>query len=393
MAKKATELVIVKVDESYTAIDQHGKDRTKQIPRYARKKAMDQGKSLRMLQGKAGVQWRLADMSDYTDLVKQAIPIKPVENVSNELQSDISEFLKRAHELRPENLIMSDLRWKYMMRSVLRGRNILLTGPSGCGKTFAVQSVAQVLSDRPFFYFNLGATQDARSTLIGNTHFSKMEGTFVTQALFVKAVQTPNAIILLDEVSRAHPDAHNILMTVLDQKQRYLRIDESPETPTIAVADGVTFIGTANIGAEYTATRVIDRAMKDRFVIVEMESLDKDDEKRLLTMLFPESDPAQIKSIAEIADHTRQQIKSDDPKVSTIISTRMTVEMAGLLFDGFTLAEAAEACIYPFFSDAGGVDSERTYMRQLVQKYLPAAEDADSPWEAAQNPDQNEVKF
>ena len=40
------------------------------------------------------------------------------------------------------------------------------------------------------------------------------------------------------------------------------------------------------------------------------------------------------------------------------------------LYDGFTLAEAAEVTIYPLFSEDGGLDSERTYMKQVVQKYV-----------------------
>jgi hypothetical protein len=43
--------------------------------------------------------------------------------------------------------------------------------------------------------------------------------------------------------------------------------------------------------------------------------------------------------------------------------------MAGLVADGFTLGEAAEVCIYPFYDKSGGLDSERTYIKQLVQKY------------------------
>jgi MoxR-like ATPase len=257
----------------------------------------------------------------------------------------------------------------------------MMTGPSGCGKTLAVQSVATALNGRPFFYFNLGATTDPRSTLIGNTHYSKDKGTHVADALFVRALQTENAILLLDELTRATPDAWNILMTVLDENQRYLRIDEKPDTPTIKVAKGVTFIATANIGAEYTATRVLDRAMMDRFsAIVEMEPLSKDDESRLLQMTYPNLEMKHINAIAEIASHTRSQVRSDDPKVTTSISSRLTVEMAGLIHDGFSLAEAAEVCIYPFFSDAGGVDSERTYMKQLVQKYLPSTSEGDTPW-------------
>ena len=43
--------------------------------------------------------------------------------------------------------------------------------------------------------------------------------------------------------------------------------------------------------------------------------------------------------------------------------------MAGLMFDGFGLDEAASVCVYPQFSNDGGVDSERTFVKQLVQKF------------------------
>jgi MoxR-like ATPase len=375
--------LVVKILDSLLAVDQHGNDVTDQIPLYARKRAKVEGTALRMATTKTNrTQWRSVDMSEYESLMTTAVAPKKVDNVKNELENDVVEFLKGCYALKPDHLIVSSLKWKYLMRSVLRGKNILMTGPSGCGKTLAAQSVAESLNGRQFFYFNIGATQDPRSTLIGNTHYSKDKGTFVAEALFVKAIQTPNAIVLLDELTRGHADAWNILMTVLDENQRYLRIDEMPETPTIKVAHGVTFIATANIGNEYTATRVLDRAMLDRFAsVVEMEPLSKDDEYSLLMMTYPEVDGNHLTAIAEIADHTRMQIKSDDPKVTTAISSRLTVEMAGLLNDGFSLADAAEACIFPFFSSAGGADSERTYMRQLVQKYLPTADGATTPWQ------------
>lgn len=382
---------LAKVLDNFTAIDHLGRDITDEIPMTARKRAYNNGAALRMVATKTGgKQWRDAELADYEALRKVAVPVKPVENKKNELENDVVDFLKDCNKMKPANLIMDSLKWRYLMRSVLRGKNIMMTGPSGCGKTLAAQTVSKVLDGRQFFYFNIGATQDPRSTLIGNTHYSKEKGTFVAEALFVKAIQTPNAIVLLDELTRGHADAWNILMTVLDENQRYLRIDEMPDTPTIRVAKGVTFIATANIGAEYTATRVLDRAMLDRFAsVVEMEPLGKDDEITLLNMTYPEVDTNNLRAIAEIADHTRVQVRSEDPKVTTSISSRMTVEMAGLLNDGFTLAEAAEACIYPFFSPAGGNDSERTYMRQLVQKYFVGeGSGTQAPWQNPQTTDE-----
>ena len=146
-------------------------------------------------------------------------------------------------------------------------------------------------------------------------------------------------------------------------------MDEADGSPIVKVAEGVTFIATANIGNEYTSTRVMDRAILDRFVTIEMDVLDDVKEFGLLKFMFPEVNEDDLKAIAEIAHHTRTQSMSENGKLTSMISTRASVEMAGLLYDGFELGEAAEISIYPFFSQDGGVDSERTYIKQLVQKY------------------------
>jgi nitric oxide reductase NorQ protein len=190
----------------------------------------------------------------------------------------------------------------------------------------------------------------------------------------VKAISTPNAIILLDEISRAHPEAWNILMTVLDSNQRYLRLDEAEGSPIIKVANGVTFIATANVGNEYTSTRIMDRAIMDRFVTIEMDLLDKENELELLKFKFPHADEYSLNALAEIANVTREMIKTDASKISTVVSSRVNVEAAGLIYDGFSLMEAAEIAIFPYFSNDGGLDSERVFMKQLVQKYIKVDE-------------------
>jgi DUF917 family protein len=228
---------------------------------------------------------------------------------------------------------------------------------------------------RPDFYFNLGSTQDPRATLIGNTQFSKEKGTFFSESAFIKAIKTPNAIVLLDELSRAHPDAWNILMTVLDANQRYLRLDEAEGSPIVNVAEGVTFIATANIGNEYTATRVLDRAILGRFVMIEMDLLNSEEELTLLKKMYPEVNEEDLKAVAEIAHNTREVSRSEVAKLTNMISTRASVEMGGLLYDGFTLMEAAEVAILPFFSQDGGLESERTYVKQLVQKYIKTTDE------------------
>ena len=176
---------------------------------------------------------------------------------------------------------------------------------------------------------------------------------------------------MLDELSRAHPEAWNILMTVLDEGQRYLRLDEDVNSPTIRVAANVSFIATANIGTEYTSTRVLDRALMDRFEIIEVDILSLSQEEDLLTKRFGDKVSGNlIHSVADIADATRKEWRSDEGKLSTMISTRMTVRICELLADGFSLSEAAEVAVLPFFDASGGTDSERTFIKQIIQKHM-----------------------
>jgi len=364
------EKVVIKVTKegrSLVAFDSNGKDWTSEVSYFSRTKAYETNEALMRKFNKNNEPfWKRVPMSEFET---EPVIDKPEVKV-NDGNESTREFIRDSYSLKPKRLIMNELKWKLLIRSVKRGKNIMMTGHSGCGKTMAAKSVMSVFDDRQEYYFNLGATQDPRSSLIGNTHFNQGDGTFFSESAFVKAIRTPNAMILLDEVSRAHPDAWNILMTVLDEGQRYLRLDEQENAPIVEVAEGVTFIATANIGNEYTATREMDRALLDRFTRIEMDLLDADQEKSLLDYLFPTVSNFDLNAIAQIASETRKDLYSENPTLTDLISTRMSVEISGLLYDGFNLAEAAEVAIYPFFDPEGGVDSERTYMKQLVQKWI-----------------------
>ena len=306
-----------------------------------------------------------------TPVVNTPAAVAPVvmpENVLNFIHNE-------AASLKPKMLFMPELKWKYLVRNILRGKNIMMTGAAGCGKTMAAKAAASSIDGYNTFIINLGATQDPRSTLIGNTQFDTTKGTVFNQSPFVKAIQTPNTVVVLDEITRAHPEAWNILMTVLDPGQRYLRLDEAADSPTINVADGVSFIASANIGNEYTATRLLDRAILDRFTVIEMESLTKDEEAELLSMMYPSVSKSLIDSVAEITSMTRDEVKSESPKLTNSLSTRTAVEIGSLLYDGFNLQEAAEIAIYPFFDNTGGAQSERVFMKQYVQKFIKVGEE------------------
>ena len=369
--------LIAKVEMSgnrYNAFDQNGNKITSLIRTGARKRAFAAGLALERRTGKTGkVFWKKVSMQLYEDMVGTDVTFQePVNTAEVEVPAgheELMEFIQNSYSLKPKDLVINPLKWKYLIRSAVRGKNIMMTGPAGCGKTLAAKSLVNAL-DRPNFYFNLGATQDPRATLIGNVHFEKSKGTYFSESLFVKAIQTPNAVILLDELTRAHPDAWNILMTVLDQGQRYLRLDEQDGQATINVAEGVCFVATANIGNEYTATRQLDKALMDRFVVIEMDTLTDAEEHGLLKYMFPSVDKDMLGNVASIAFLTRSEASADNPRIGSGISTRTSVEIAGLLFDGFTIEEAADITIYPQYDADGGADSERTFVKQIVQKFI-----------------------
>jgi len=366
--KFGTVVQVVKSGNRFNAWDSDGNKLTSHIGTSTRKSAFEAGMALECREGKGGrVYWWKVPMDKFDTKSTVLTPDSDVE--IPEGHDEVVDFIHNSYSLKPKGLVMNELKWKYLIRSAVRGKNIMMTGQAGCGKTLSAKSLINAL-DRPNFYFNLGATQDPRSTLIGNVHYDKKKGTFFSESLFVKAIQTPNAVVLLDELTRAHPDAWNILMTVLDYGQRYLRLDEADGQATIKVADGVTFVATANIGNEYTATRQLDKALHDRFTVIEVDLLNEEEEYGLLTYMFPTVNSDTLSNVAKISFLTRTEAMTDNPRIGSGISTRTSVEIAGLLFDGFSLLESADITIYPQYDASGGVDSERTFVKQIVQKFV-----------------------
>lgn len=63
------------------------------------------------------------------------------------MTDSIADWLQQSANLKPAKLRIDDLKWRYLMRSAKRGKNILLVGPTGCGKTLASKCVVEALGE------------------------------------------------------------------------------------------------------------------------------------------------------------------------------------------------------------------------------------------------------
>ena len=121
-----------------------------------RKSAYENGEALQAYIQKNGKKvYRKVGMEVYNALV---IPMNTDNGgVQFEDKTDhqaIKDFIHNGSVgLKPVELVMTELKWKYLIRSAVRAKNIMMTGPAGCGKTMAAKALVKAL-DRPDFYFN-----------------------------------------------------------------------------------------------------------------------------------------------------------------------------------------------------------------------------------------------
>jgi ATP-dependent Clp protease ATP-binding subunit ClpA len=94
--------------------------------------------------------------------------------------------------------------------------SFLFLGPTGCGKTETAKQLSEKMS-MPLVRFDMGEYQEKHSVarLIGAppgyVGYEDNAGQLIT-----KLQETPNSILLLDEIEKAHPDVTNILLAFMD---------------------------------------------------------------------------------------------------------------------------------------------------------------------------------
>ncbi|MFL6195512.1 MAG: ATP-dependent Clp protease ATP-binding subunit ClpA [Thermoanaerobaculia bacterium] len=124
----------------------------------------------------------------------------------------------------------------------------LLTGPTGVGKTEVAKRLAEVMGIS-FLRFDMSEYMEAHtvSRLVGAPpgYVGYDRGGLLTEAV----AKNPHAVLLLDEIEKAHPDIFNILLQVMDHGT----LTDTNGKPTDF--RHVILLMTSNVGARELAAR------------------------------------------------------------------------------------------------------------------------------------------
>jgi ATP-dependent Clp protease ATP-binding subunit ClpA len=194
----------------------------------------------------------------------------------------------------------------------------LFTGPTGVGKTEVCRQLARLLGTE-LLRFDMSEYMEKHtvSRLVGAPpgYVGYDEGGLLTEAVF----KNPYAVLLLDEMEKAHPDIANILLQIMDNGQV---TDANGKTADFR---NVILVMTSNAGAREMAKRSIgiggegsggarkaNAAIKDAFAPEFINRLDA------VVTFDPLPENILMKVIDKFVDELNQQLKK---KRTTLVVT------------------------------------------------------------------------
>lgn len=227
---------------------------------------------------------------------------------------------------------------KALVESIMAGKanhpvNILIRGKHGLGKSELARQLAAAYN-MDYVPIPINLLQES-GQLMGHDEFEDNQTVFI-ESNFVKAVKTPNSLVHLEELNRPEsPKALGELFPILDDSRMIVH-DKLGE---VKVASGVVFVGTLNVGFEYTGIDPLDEALRDRFHFIELGYLPPAEEANLISMRTGVSG-APVDQLIEFVNSLRYD--GQDP---IHVSTRRILMIAELMQAGLPMQAAIVNCI------------------------------------------------
>ncbi|WNF34997.1 AAA family ATPase [Bacillaceae bacterium IKA-2] len=259
-----------------------------------------------------------------------------------------------------DNFIIDKKSLKIIQDFMFTGVHVAITGNPGTGKTELAKKLS-IAHNMPYILINVGMIRTPGDWW-GFMEYKEGEGTFFHKTRLTSALENKQPyVIILNEFNRCPPHCHNPIYDILDGNRAvYLEaIDKE-----LAVHPETIFLATLNRGMSHTGTFQEDAAIEDRFEFINLQLPSEKEITDILIKWFS----INKKDATMIARLTKElACLHDDEKLSKAFGMRPAISAAKLLTRKNNLHDALVYTFANRFSSEGGVESERTYVMQLIQ--------------------------
>lgn len=258
---------------------------------------------------------------------------------------------------------MEEGTYKILRRNMKKGVSSLLLGQTGVGKTELVTALAAT-EGLPLTIFDMGTMADPIMSLVG-THAIKVregrtESRFV-RSRFSEVIQEPG-VVLMDEISRSPAQANNLLFPVLDFRRELSMEYSFDNHKPVKVHPKCVFFATANLGSQYTGTHKLDRALIDRFMMIEVDALSKEQVAQIVEYHYTKLNGTQVSKIVNCFMGINKLY--EEYTIPFSLSVRHLKMVSELVQDGFTIYDSYYA-ICKGIGSKEGLESLKSILNAL----------------------------